>query len=712
MEKSQPEKRVFSDQQEAALDEFFKALNIAFKNSAMYFRQHPHFIKGIEDLRVKFMKISEFRNVLEIDIAKDGIFLGGQYFRRGKFPYSEIAHFLHRRKIRSIKIYSNASIQDLGDFVFKVASPVKNQSKEEISLTDFVKNLKGILIEELDYSYLLARRGKYSQDIWETLLSKSSLQAFDSETEHYVAQNIGGIIAEISQEGSILEGVFNNLEKMSQEVKVFPQEEVENFAKEISGSLFRMTPEFLDKFLKGDSFPNLKKILTEHSKKTHLLKNMADELINFKQFKPAFLNLYNIITQEGKDEEKLAREMGKFITQSDFIKDKEKIADSLKELFDTYSANKFISSFYKNTLSFLSDKLLDSSKTKKATQEYIEELSDENLGRDYFYVLMELLRMEDEISDLKFLVYRLKEGLPVIIELGDMPAVKSLIQLLEEKISGSENEEVKKFLSRLRKDICSRQLLNFILNNIEALEETENLVFILKRIDSALTYIVNDFFESKSELTHKKLHKLLQGLADEKIIAPMQNSLKGESNIFILAEAIEILSQVKTKESSRFLEEVYRNNKNNKILLREILMALRKNPFRDKEFLRPILSSKDYFLRKEAIACFLDIADEEEKHQLVNKLLEKVSFLGLEDKIIIENIDILAELGLKKVTPYLLKFINIRPWFFRKRRDHLRAKSLESLMKIDSSRAKEIIPQLSKDKSESIKLLINKFKQK
>ena len=77
-----------------------------------------------------------------------------------------------------------------------------------------------------------------------------------------------------------------------------------------------------------------------------------------------------------------------------------------------------------------------------------------------------------------------------------------------------------------------------------------------------------------------------------------------------------------------------------------------------------------------------------------------------------ENIDILSEACSKELAPYLTNIIYKRPVFFKEKRDRLRVKSLEFLVKIDSQEIESLLSYLLKDENKRIRELALEFKAK
>ena len=85
--------------------------------------------------------------------------------------------------------------------------------------------------------------------------------------------------------------------------------------------------------------------------------------------------------------------------------------------------------------------------------------------------------------------------------------------------------------------------------------------------------------------------------------------------------------------------------------------------------------------------------------------------MGSRNKTLMENISILEAEGSKEAVPYLKQFILKRPLFFTDRRDELRIRSLETLLKLDPLAVASIEGFIRRDPSRKIRELAFKFKE-
>ena len=253
--------------------------------------------------------------------------------------------------------------------------------------------------------------------------------------------------------------------------------------------------------------------------------------------------------------------------------------------------------------------------------------------------------------------------------------------------------------------------MELILQNITIFQDQQDILFIIRRIDGAAGHIVAELLRATSLRVHKSLKDLLEAIADLGVVEHLKEIVRTESGTFIVREAVDILSRLRTKEAIAALTMASQIHQKNPPLVLEILKAMRFNPFKDKGFLSTFSADKDYAIRREAATSFLEIAEPEERKQFVKTFLSLGGFMGSRNNSLMENISILEAEGGKEVVPYLKQFILKRPLFFTDRRDELRIRSLEALLKLDPLAVASIEGFIRRDPSRKIRELAFKFKE-
>ena len=431
------------------------------------------------------------------------------------------------------------------------------------------------------------------------------------------------------------------------------------------------------------------------------------EVVKRKKFNILFLKICNSLFKE-EEKDDLAKIFSRILKSEEFLEKKELFLSALKELMLEDVSNKFISSLYKNTLS----SLLESTLSPELPPQIVkEDLEEENLNYEYFCILLEVFLKEESLAFLKILTSKIEEVFPIVLEKGVISPLKDLIIAIEEKLNSLSDQSLFKFLRKFQEKILNRELIKSILRNPSSYNNIEDLEFILERIEGIDTLILEEFFKTGDVKIHKYLKKIIIDRIpkNDKIAYLLKEKLVSSKSLFFLKEIVEILCKSDTEPSLKVLEEIYQENKSSKFLVLEILKVMRENVIGNVGFLRNFFFAKDYNLRREALLCFLPVANPSERASLAEKLFKVRNFLGRRDHFIIENIEVFVEAKVRECIPFLSQIILKRPLLFKEKRDKLRIKSLEALIKLEPQQVRKISPYLVKDRNIKIRELALKF---
>ncbi|RKY27298.1 MAG: hypothetical protein DRP61_04490 [Candidatus Omnitrophota bacterium] len=692
-------KHPLSNPEEKVLDEFLQAFTLAFRNALTYFKQHPSFIKSVQEIKAKLDKLAYFKKSIDIGISPQALLIDGKYFRKDFSPYRELASFLHKRKVKSIKIECFLDVKNLEELVYSLAFYSGGVSFPQ---------LEGVRIEKLDYSQLLSTEGAVPQDIWRVIFCKDS--QLTSESINYLSNNFNSIINQIEEthpEKEEVENFFLNIEKSLLLMEKKEPQNIKDFLKKFSISLGGLSSEYLDLFWEEGKFEGLKKALAKYLDKNTFVLEVVREVVKRKKFNILFLKIYNSLFKE-EEKDDLAKNFSRILKSEEFLEKKEWFLSALKELVLEDVSNKFISSLYKNTLSSLSE----STPSEKLLPQIVkEDLEEENLNYEYFYILLEVFLKEESLTFLKVLTSKIEEVFPLVLEKEAILSIKDLIITIEEKLNSLSDQTSFKFLRKFQEKILNRELIKDILRNPSSYNNIEDLEFVLERIEDIDTLILEEFLKAEDIKVHKSLKKIIVDRLrkNEKIAYLLKEKLAISKSLFFLKEIVEILCKSDTEPSLKVLEEIFRENKGSKTLVLEILKVMRENVIGGVRFLEDLFFAKDYNLRREALLCFLPVANPSERASLAEKLFKVRNFLGGRDHFIIENIEIFVEARVRECIPFLSELILKKPLLFKRKRDNLRIKSLEALIELEPQQVRKIVPYLVKDRNIKIRELASRF---
>ena len=157
---------------------FLKRLQVAVSNASIYFKEHPVFMKSVEDLKSKTDSFLTIVGPLKITVTANSLIFGDKELK-GARSYKEFVEFLHTRKVKNIEIKEGISVDELISFAMNVNLSSKDiLSQGGLAVILKKQNVAHILIGDLDYSRLLEEEGEEYKDVWLYLL-KTSLEKSD-----------------------------------------------------------------------------------------------------------------------------------------------------------------------------------------------------------------------------------------------------------------------------------------------------------------------------------------------------------------------------------------------------------------------------------------------------------------------------------------------------------------------------------------------------
>ncbi|MDD4182919.1 MAG: hypothetical protein PHT53_03760, partial [Candidatus Omnitrophica bacterium] len=174
------------NERKIALDNFFKSLRITLNNCSIYFKEHPLFVKSIEKLHTDTLAVLSFLDPLALGITPNSLSVSGEYFEKESL-YTDLATFLHRRKIKNIEIRRNITVSDVAIFVTSLSLPVLDIFKEGgLAYLLEKQAVTSVTIEELDYSSLLRTEGQEQKDVWAYLLKRAVKEKNEEQIKNIV----------------------------------------------------------------------------------------------------------------------------------------------------------------------------------------------------------------------------------------------------------------------------------------------------------------------------------------------------------------------------------------------------------------------------------------------------------------------------------------------------------------------------------------------
>lgn len=623
-------------EQTLALEEFLRSLRVSFNTASLYSKDHPYFIKSVEEFKNKIDNLILSLSPIKIGITVSSLILGGKTWDKVGI-YDEIAKMLHYRKLKSIEIKEGVTIEELVCFLTAVSLRPKEIFRSggvgKIMRDAGVVN---IAVGELDYSSLLGGEGEELKDIWVYLL-QGALQEQDQDKIDQITDNFPRDISRFKAEDFLQDNQLReNIVKLLGYLKGSDREKFRKCLKELCIAILK------DKNFSGyDNLDKIKKLLHDLDGDTiaDIVLDQSDDIggfdvLNFQLFSQLI------------DEEKhilAAGSMKDKLEKSQALKNNPKIIKKLRELL-SLSGQAYISDIYRNTLvSFLRNISSNSAL-----------YFDRNLiNINYHSVLLNLLSGEDSPERLDYVFDSLLSEWDRIAENSDWQYLRNLLDVLNKKREGQIGlnphfEELYRQISDfVDKKILADDPPADIVYFIDSLQETAqscdyylSKIFYERKVNPYILRLFFKFFSNQKEDFYKELGQI-------------------HSDVEFLNEIVDNIRLSEYPLAAEIYKYIYSISGESTQL--EVLKAMQSQQDYDSVFLFSILNKGDAFLKKEALLVL--IKHDTDKKRVLDTLLGISSPLGLKNKLILQNLEIVEEVALDYAYEYLLILAKRRfPW--------------------------------------------------
>lgn len=696
----------FSQQEEKSLDTFFKSLGRALTAAQMYFRDHPSFDLAINDLKDKLGELAFYReSYFEAMITQESLLIDGKYFKSDVERYRELARQFHKRKIKSFRIDFGCTIEDLKEFIY-MFSRLDEFLGEGKDLKEVFSELDGILIEELDYSHLLSLKGDHPKDIWDLILSPDLFDSnLSDESAEYIIDHVEEIVADVTslpQDERLASKLLDNFNKLGKHVEQSSNERKKVFSQTLNSYLLSLDEDVQEKYLKSKSYSELKKTISSNIDKDTLLGGIVNQISTTRKINPLLLNLYNSAMNEESSAENIADDLSIFLRDNGTSEEKSAVTSVLQELFLEDDSDQFVSRFYNNTLSFMSNQRVV--EAKSISDKYLKLIGEDELQVDYLYTLLELLYTANTVALVESIIGKIQVELPFFVERKIVCPLYDMMRAFSAKQHQSKHDRLGVVLDLAMDRLGFKHIFQeIIVKNISELDMTEASDMFPLCIENPTKIFVTQFFIERDAEIHKKLKTILSSCKAEELVVSIAEYLQDKrKDSMTLKQAIELLAITRTKEAAELLEEIYEENKKNVFMVTEICRALKQNPHKRAELFSEFLLDRNFNLRKEVIALYFNGASEDKRNALVKSLVSVDNFLGSNDDFITENVEILSELKAFELVPYLENLVKTVPWFFKLKRDKLRIVAIKVLSVLAPEKLELLSDLINKDSNPEI----------
>lgn len=611
---------------EEALQEFFRSLKITFTTATFYSKGHPYFLKSVKDFKEKSDALLVFLNPIRIDVTASFLVLDGLTYNKTGL-HDELAAMFHKRKIKSIEIKQGVTLEE----IVALTAGISLRPKEILraggisSVIKLGKNAN-LLVEELDYSQLLKGKGEEVKDIWACMLN----QAIEKDDPSKIDE-LADSFEKICEKFNVTD--FTSDEQLSKNIGIFKKWLKENHKDKYSKFNKMMLKIILKekKVSQADSLEQIKKFCHDMST-SQISDALYEEVLNNDDF---HVSTFKFLSQF----------FGK-IKNQEIVSSLEKKLKEIKDLKSKTRVNKIIQEL------FLSDESLITEGSRHSLAALLETISLEDkyefnrnfLHINYQFVLLNLLAQENDPEVLKQIVESLIEEWGKISRDRDWLYLKNLLETLKNSSKQNvSNADIFKVLED--------KILLLAEDAIIANDAPEYLEYFIDMMETSAKG--GDFYLEKiftENIIHQNILKIFLKLFPDKLTIFLKKLEPMRQEVEFMEEIIKNLKSTKLAAIYKIYKDIY--SFSNEFIKIEVLKAMRDLAEYDAEFLFGILERENVYLKKEAL--FILIRDESVKKRVAGALLSIPNFFGIKNKVILENLKLIEELGLKEATEHLV----------------------------------------------------------
>ena len=623
---------------------FLKSLRVAINNTSVYFRDHPVFIKSVEDLKLKIDSFFAMIGPLKITVKANSLIFGDEEMQ-GMRLYKEIVEFLHTRKVENIEIKEGISIDELINFLTKVSL----SSKDILAQGGLAKILKKqnvvrIIIGDLDYSRLLEDEGEEYKDVWLYLL-KTSLEKSDYEKIDILANKFQKLLKKLKlKDLTDDENVKDNIVKFLNYLKNTDKSKFVECSGDLVKSIIEspeatkeIDPSKLKVFLEGVSTDEFSDILLDEIQSSDKVDSLSFSL---------FAKLVD--RQQHVD---IASSIAEKIEQQDKLKNNPQLAKGVQALVSRPDVTGVTKVYGSKLASILKNSSLGQGQS----------FDRSSLGENFRFVLLELFNFESKQERLELIWECLIKELDQAFKDSRFDYIKKFIKIVGEK--KKTNPALETF-SHSVDEYLSGFIENAIMTGSVQLDSS--ITDILTSSSLGIGFYLDAIF--KEENVSASTLGLFYKFFPESLDIFYENLTKKIGNVSFIKKIIDNLSGIKTDFSVGILKLIYL--KSNKFMKAEALAIMNKLALFDEAFLFSVLELGEFIQRRQVL---LILAKNPKTAKAAARfLLEINNLFGIKGRILKENLQLIDEVCLKEAKQYLFALTKYKFFWNKPIRDKAR----------------------------------------
>ncbi|MBN1912762.1 MAG: hypothetical protein JW788_00015, partial [Candidatus Omnitrophica bacterium] len=378
---------------------------------------------------------------------------------------------------------------------------------------------------------------------------------------------------------------------------------------------------------------------------SELAEILADNILNTEEFDNLSLGLFSKIIDAGKHS--VVASLATDALNEHFSEDREKLQGKVKKLISA-SEKDSVSEVYRNTLSLF---LEDISYEKKFY------LDRDSAQANYRLILISFILDEKNKSWLNTITQEIIKILEGFTKQADFVYLKLLTDILKEK-KAQGPQQFSAF------EQLENKIIVFLENAVLTQQVPDDSIYILDYLKASSIgiepYLKRIFTENVAD---KVLLKMLFKLFPEASAVFFEELEKKYSDMEFIHGISRSLKEINNTAALEILKKIYNSDTSNNYIKIGVLKNMRELDLVDKEFLMPILEKSDIIFKKEALSILSK--DAKTKHEALSKLFYIKGRWWKINKMLMDNIIVVGEIGLKDAKEYLQDMAK-RPFFWNK----------------------------------------------
>jgi hypothetical protein len=590
----------------------------------------------VENLKAKTDALFAYLDPIKINFSPVAIIIEDKILDK-KIIYAELSKLFHLRKIKGFQIASGITKEELALCLEKISMPVKEVLKQGgLKKILDAQNVSHFSAEELDYSMFLKDEGEEVKDVWAYMLN-NVMEKPDAEKVRNFIQNFDKIAASFKAK-DFLENheLKSDIKKLLTYINKDDAQMYQRCASSLLKNLVREKATFTEAELDG-----LSSLFDDFSSQ-QFTQVFLQELAQDENFDNASFAMFMHLI-DNKKHPLVAEHIEGTILKNDQENFSPKAIKKMSELFKV-SDNPVVMTIYKQLVLTLS---------KSTSQTGIYVLDETHLSRNYHYMLLHMLFVENDHVRLETVVAAIKAEWDNLSKQEGYGLFIKLHEIIRQKKQAAPIPAVEELSSRID---------NFIENLIWQETVPKDLIVFIDKLERTTldfnAYVHKIFNEGK---VNRYALRLLFRFFPGQIPDFCQQLSNKSADAEFMGTVVGELPFSDPKQAGALLETIY--GFANDFIRVEALKAMKFLPEQNEKFLMPIIKGSDYFLRKEAVAVFA--SDSSLLPKALDALFSIPSAWGSKNSYLIENINLAQELVLKEASQHIIN-LSKRPFFWNK----------------------------------------------